>query len=63
MPVAYTRGWALVHAGGDARREKLGPVSAHRDLYNCLLSALFLSVCPLLSSSAQNTDSFTVSDA
>ena len=44
------------------REPELGPVPARAELCNCLLSALsvFLS---LLSSSAQNTDSFTVSGA
>lgn len=45
------------------REPELGPVRSCGDLYNCLLSALFLSFFPLLSSSAQNTDSFTVSGA
>lgn len=63
VPMAPPRGSALVHAGRDPRTKgpeaRAEPLPACGDLYNCLLSAL--SVFPLLSSSAQNTDSFTVS--
>lgn len=71
MPIAPYQGWALVCAGGNPKKRslrepELGPVPSHPhrgDLCNCLLFGLFLSFFPLLSSSAQNTDSFTVSDA